>query len=67
VLQVEVDFRPWKPHHVQKLTPEDCDRRMEYGELMLGWHKDKKNKNQQETYMRKLSTLLHVFGQMHTT
>jgi hypothetical protein len=25
---------------MQKLTPEDCDHRMEYGELMLGWHED---------------------------
>jgi hypothetical protein len=25
---------------MQELTPEDCDRRMEYGELMLGWHED---------------------------
>ena len=25
---------------MQELTPEDCDRRMEYGELMLGRHED---------------------------
>jgi len=25
---------------VQELTPEDCDRRMECGELMLDWHED---------------------------
>jgi len=36
VLQKDVNFRPRKPHYVQELTPEDCDRRMEYGELMLG-------------------------------
>jgi hypothetical protein len=40
VLKKELDFRLWKPHHVRELTPEDCDRRMEYGKLMLGWHKD---------------------------
>jgi hypothetical protein len=39
-LKEELDFRPWKPHHMQELTPEDCDRGMEYGELMLGWHED---------------------------
>jgi hypothetical protein len=26
--------------HVQELTPEDYDHRMEYEGLMLGWHKD---------------------------
>jgi hypothetical protein len=25
---------------MQELTPEDCDRRMKYGELKLGWHED---------------------------
>jgi hypothetical protein len=40
VLKEELDFRPWKAHHVQELTPEDCNRRLEYGELMLGWHED---------------------------
>jgi hypothetical protein len=29
VLKEELDFCPWKPHHVQELTPEDYDRRME--------------------------------------
>jgi len=36
VLKKDLNFRPRKPHYVQELTPEDCDRRMEYGELMLG-------------------------------
>lgn len=40
VLHKELNFRPWKPHYVQELKFEDCDRRMEYGELMLGWHED---------------------------
>jgi hypothetical protein len=34
----DLNFCPQKPHYVQ-MTPED-DRRMECGELMLGWHKD---------------------------
>jgi len=40
VLKKDWNFRPQKPHYVQELTPEVCDRRMEYGELMLGWHGD---------------------------
>ena len=35
-----LNFRPRKPHYVQELIPEDCDRRMEYGVFMLGWHED---------------------------
>ena len=38
VLKKDLNIRPRKPHYVQELTPEDCDRRMEYGELMLSWH-----------------------------
>ena len=40
VLKKDLSFRPRKPHYVQELTPEDCNRRMEYGELILGWHDD---------------------------
>jgi len=40
VLKKDLNFCPRKAHYVQELTPEDCDRRMEYGELMLGWHDD---------------------------
>lgn len=40
VLKKELNFRPWKPHYCQQLSPEDCDHRMEYGELMLGWYGD---------------------------
>ena len=40
VLKKDLNFRPRKPQYMQELTPEDCDRRMEYGELMLGWHED---------------------------
>ena len=40
VLHKELNYHPWKPHFVQELKREDCDRRMEYGELMLGWHED---------------------------
>ena len=38
VLKKDLNFLPRKPHYVQELTPEDCDRRIKYGELMLGWH-----------------------------
>ena len=40
MLKKDLNFRPRKSHNVQELTPEDCDRRMEYGELMVGWHED---------------------------
>ena len=40
VLKKYLNFRPLKPHYVQELTPENCDSRMEYGELMLGWQGD---------------------------
>jgi len=40
VLKKDWNFCPRKPHYVQDLTPEDCDRRMEYGELMLGCYDD---------------------------
>jgi len=40
VLKKVLNFHPWKPHYMQELTPADCDRRMEYVELMLGWHED---------------------------
>ena len=37
VLHTELNYRPWKPHYVQELKLKDCNRRMEYEELMLGW------------------------------
>ena len=37
ILKEELDFRPWKPHYVQALSDEDCDRRLEYGEMMIEW------------------------------
>ena len=40
VLKKDLNFRPLKPHYVQELTPENCDSRMEYRELMLGWQGD---------------------------
>ena len=33
-----LNYRPWNPHYLQDLKPADCDCRIEYGELMLGWH-----------------------------
>ena len=38
VLPKELSYGPWNPHYVQELRPEDCDRTMEYGQLMLSWH-----------------------------
>ena len=35
VLKKDLNFRLWKPHYVQELTPEDCDHRMEYGEFSI--------------------------------
>jgi len=40
VLKKDLNFLPRKPHNVQELTPEDCDRRMEYGDLMLRCYDD---------------------------
>jgi hypothetical protein len=40
VLKEELDFHPWRPHHVQELIPKDCNSRMEYRELMLSWDED---------------------------
>ena len=40
ILKDELHYRPWKPHYCQKISPEDCDRRMEFGELMLSWQED---------------------------
>lgn len=35
VLDKELNFRLRKPHYVQEFKSEDCDRRKEYGELLL--------------------------------
>ncbi|CAG2054531.1 unnamed protein product, partial [Timema podura] len=40
VLKKDLSFRPWKPHYCQELSAEDCDHRMVYGEIMLGWYND---------------------------
>ena len=37
ILTNELNFRPWKPHYCQALSDEDCDRRLEYGEMMEEW------------------------------
>jgi hypothetical protein len=39
-LKKDLNVRPRKPNHMQELIREDCDSRMEDGELMLGWHED---------------------------
>ena len=38
VLHKKLHYHPWDPHYVPELKPADYVRRMEYGELMLGWH-----------------------------
>ena len=38
VLKTELKWRPWKPHYVQALYPDDLDRREEFAVHMLQWH-----------------------------
>ena len=40
VLKNELKWRAWKPHCCQALSAEDCDIRMEFGEMMLAWFRD---------------------------
>ena len=40
VLHEDLRYRQWKPHYVQQLFPEDCDRRVEFCETMLAWFED---------------------------
>lgn len=40
ILKKDLSFKPWKPHYVQQLFPDDCDRRMEFGEIFLSWNED---------------------------
>jgi hypothetical protein len=40
ILRKELSFKPWKPHYVQQLLPDDCDRRLEFAETFLGWNDD---------------------------
>lgn len=40
VLKKELNWRAWKPHYCQSLSDEDCDIRMEFGEIMLAWHEE---------------------------
>ena len=40
ILKKELHYRPRKPHYCQKISAEDCDRRLEFAELMLDWHLD---------------------------
>ena len=35
ILYKDLNFKPWKPHAVQELFPEDMDRRLEFAESML--------------------------------
>jgi hypothetical protein len=40
VLTKELHYRAWKPHLVRQIFPEDCDSRIEFSEIMLGWKDD---------------------------
>lgn len=40
VLKKVLKWRAWKPHYCQSLSDEDCDMRMEFGEIMLAWHEE---------------------------
>ena len=40
VLKNEFKWRAWKPHYCQALFDEDCNIRMEFGEMMLAWFRD---------------------------
>ena len=40
MLKNELKCRAWKTHYCQALFAEDCDIRMEFGEMMLAWSKD---------------------------
>ena len=40
VLKKELKWYAWKPHHCQALSAEDCEIRMEFGEVMLPWFED---------------------------
>ncbi|XP_076028935.1 uncharacterized protein LOC143017855 [Oratosquilla oratoria] len=40
VLKNELKWRAWKPHYCQTLSAEDCDIRVEFGEMMLAWYED---------------------------
>ena len=40
VLKNELKWRTWKPHYCQALSAEDCDIRMEFGEMMLAGLRD---------------------------
>jgi hypothetical protein len=40
VLKKELRWRAWMPHYCQSLSDEDCDIRMEFGEIMLAWHEE---------------------------
>ena len=43
VFKNELKGCAWKPHYCQALTAEDCDNRMEFGEVMLAWYEDCSN------------------------
>jgi hypothetical protein len=40
VLKKELHYCAWKPHLLQDIFPEDCDIRLVFSEIMLGWKKN---------------------------
>ena len=40
VLKNKLKWRAWKLRYRQALSAEDCDIRIEFGEMMLDWFKD---------------------------
>ena len=40
VLENEFKWRTWKLHCCKALSSEDCDIRMEFGEMMMAWFRD---------------------------
>ena len=40
MLKNELKCHAWKHHYYQALSAEDCDIRMEFGEMMLAWFKN---------------------------
>lgn len=40
VLKKDMNFQPWKLHNIQELSVKDCNRCMEYREIMRSWYED---------------------------
>ena len=40
ILKKVLKWRAWKPHLCQALSDDDCQQRMEFGDIMLSWHSE---------------------------